>query len=44
MLQTLTDCQSDNPVSGSVGEVAGLSLHAGVDTKTNERAKLERLC
>jgi len=27
-----------------VGEVSGFSLHAGVATKTNERAKLERLC
>ena len=27
-----------------VSEVAGLSLHAGAATKTNERAKLERLC
>ncbi len=44
MLQTLPDCQADNPLSGSVGEVAGLSLHADVATKTNERAKLERLC
>ena len=26
------------------GEVAGFSLHAGVATKANERAKLERLC
>jgi hypothetical protein len=43
-LQTLPDCQSDNPFSSSVGEVAGFSLHAGVATKANERAKLERLC
>jgi len=28
----------------SVGETAGFSLHAGVATKANERAKLERLC
>jgi hypothetical protein len=27
-----------------VGETAGFSLHAGVATKANERAKLERLC
>jgi len=26
------------------GEVAGFLLHAGVATKANERAKLERLC
>jgi hypothetical protein len=42
-LQTLPDCESDNPFSNSVGEVAGFSLHAGVATKTNERVKLERL-
>jgi len=27
-----------------VGDVSGFSLHAGVATKANERAKLERLC
>ena len=27
-----------------VANVAGFSLHAGVTTKANERAKLERLC
>jgi hypothetical protein len=27
-----------------LGDVAGFSLHAGVATKANERAKLERLC
>ena len=43
-LQTLPDCQSDNPFSSSVGEAAGFSLHAGVATKANERTKLERLC
>jgi len=42
--QTLPDCQSDNPFASMVSEVAGFSLHAGVVTKTNERAKLERLC
>jgi len=42
-LQTLPDCESDNPFTDSVGKVAGFSLHAGVATKTNERAKLE-LC
>ena len=30
--------------SSSVAETAGFSLHAGVATKANERAKLERLC
>jgi ribosomal protein S27E len=43
-LQTLPDAGSDNPFSNSVGKAAGFSLHAGVATKTNERAKLERLC
>jgi hypothetical protein len=41
-LQTLPDCQSDNPFSSSVGEVAGFSLHAGVATKANERATKSR--
>ena len=43
-LQTLPDLETDSPFSSSAGEVAGFSLHAGVVTKTNERAKLERLC
>ena len=43
-LQTLPDAGLDNPLSNSVGETAGFSLHAGVATKANERAKLERLC
>ena len=43
-LQTLPNLESDNPFSGSVGEAAGFSLHAGVAAKDNERAKLERLC
>ena len=43
-LQTLPDCQTDNPIAGSVGETAGFSLHAGVSARANERAKLERLC
>jgi hypothetical protein len=38
------NCESENSFANTLGEVAGLSLHAGVDTKTNERAKLERLC
>lgn len=40
---TLPDCQSDNPIASMVGEVVGFSLHAGVATKANERAELERL-
>ena len=43
-LQTLPDLETDSPFSCSAGEVAGFSLHAGVATKANERAKLERLC
>ena len=43
-LQTLPNLEADNPFSGSVGEVAGFSLHAGVATNANEREKLERLC
>src|SRR5210317_1565889 len=43
-LQTLPDLETDNPFLCSAGEVAGFSLHAGVATKANERAKLERLC
>jgi hypothetical protein len=43
-LQTLPDAGLDNSLSNSVGETAGFSLHAGVATKANERAKLERLC
>ena len=42
-LQTLADCR-DDPFTTRVGNVAGFSLHAGVATKANERAKLERLC
>ena len=40
-LQTLLDCGSDKPDTTAVGEAA---VHAGVATKVNERAKLERLC
>jgi len=43
-LQTLPDNGSDNLGTSTVGEVSGFSLHAGVATKANERAKLERLC
>jgi hypothetical protein len=43
-LQTLPDLETDSSFSCSAGEVAGFSLHAGVATKANERAKLERLC
>ena len=43
-LQTLPDCGSENLSSISLGETAGFSLHAGVATKANERARLEHLC
>jgi hypothetical protein len=43
-LQTLPDCGSENQSSISLGETAGFSLHAGVATRANERARLERLC
>jgi hypothetical protein len=42
--QTLPDCRADNPRAHTVGKVAGFSLHAGVATRANERAKLERFC
>ena len=42
-LQTLADC-GDDPFTTRVGNVAGFSLHAGVATQANDRAKLERLC
>jgi hypothetical protein len=43
-LQTMPDCGSENLPSISLGETAGFSLHAGVATRANERARLERLC
>ena len=42
-LQTIPDC-GDDPFTTRVANVAGFSLHAGVATKANDRAKLERLC
>jgi hypothetical protein len=42
-LQTLLDC-GDDPLASTVGKVAGVSLHAGVAARANEREKLERLC
>ena len=42
-LQTLPPV-SDEPLDDSPGHVGGFSLHAGVATGANERAKLERLC
>ena len=43
-LQTLPNCESDIPLANTLGEIAGFSLHAGVATKANDRAKLGRLC
>ncbi len=43
-LQTLPECDPDEPFTDGVGKVAGFSLHAGVATKAHERDKLERLC
>ncbi len=41
-LQTLP--AGDEPFGDSGGQVAGLSLHAGVAARADERRKLERLC
>lgn len=43
-LQTLPDFESAAPLVSALGDVAGFSLHTGVATHSNERAKLERLC
>ena len=43
-LQTLPECDPDEPFTDAVGKVAGFSLHAGAATKAHERDKLERLC
>ncbi len=43
-MQTLPECDPDEPFTDGVGKVAGFSLHAGVATKARERDKLERLC
>jgi hypothetical protein len=44
LMQTLPECDLDEPFTDGVGKVAGFSLHAGVATKAHERDKLERLC
>ena len=41
-LQTLPGIEE--PFSGSAGQAAGFSLHAGVAAKAQQRDKLERLC
>ena len=43
-LQTLPNCESDDPFACTAGHAAGFSLHAGVATKAHERDQLERLC
>jgi hypothetical protein len=42
-LQTLP-ASCDEPFADGVGKVAGLSLHAGVAARADQRQKLERLC
>jgi hypothetical protein len=39
-----TQPSGDAPFGNQVGNVAGLSLHAGVVARADERKKLERLC
>jgi hypothetical protein len=41
-LQTLPSC--NEPFGERVGKVVGLSPHAGVAARADERQKLERLC
>jgi hypothetical protein len=43
-LQTLPACEPEDRLSGTLGQVAGFSLHAGVASRGNERGRLERLC
>ena len=43
-LQTLPPVDIGETHSGSVGEVAGFNLHAGVAARGDQRRKLERLC
>ena len=43
-LQTLPPVDIDEMHSGTVGQVAGFNLHAGVAARADERHKLERLC
>jgi hypothetical protein len=43
-LQTLPPVDSDEMYSGTVGQVAGFNLHAGVAARADQRRKLERLC
>lgn len=43
-LKTPPASDPEDPIMGRVGQVAGLSLHAGVAARAPERDKLERLC
>jgi len=43
-LQTLPPVDIDDSHTGTVGQVAGFNLHAGVAARADERRKLERLC
>ena len=43
-LQTMPACDLDEQFGNTAGNVAGFSLHAGVETKAHQRKKLERLC
>jgi hypothetical protein len=43
-LQTLPPVDIDDAHSGTVGQVAGFNLHAGVAARADQRRKLERLC
>jgi hypothetical protein len=43
-LQTLPPVDIDESHSGTVGQVAGFNLHAGVAARADQRRKLERLC
>ena len=43
-MQTLPPVDIDEMHTGTVGQVAGFNLHAGVDARANQRRKLERLC
>jgi hypothetical protein len=42
-LQTLTPVDMDETHSGTVGQVAGFNLHAGVAARAGQRSTLERL-
>jgi hypothetical protein len=43
-LQTRPPIDIDEMYSGTVGQVAGFNLHAGIAARADQRRKLERLC